>query len=116
MTNEAKIQAYGCLKTDCHFRQIFSTGIVPLQSLDPSTPRHPEAPPCYVVDSNRLSEDQIKSLAKLILEIWHSECKDLNEAIAYVKTGLPLNTKWFSGVGTDYKWLLEKDVINKKIS
>jgi hypothetical protein len=116
MINEIKIEAYGCLKTDSPFSEIFPSGIVPLESVDPSTLRHPEAPPCYVVDSNRLSKGQVKFLAELIYEAWKPECKDLTQAINYVETGLPLDINWFNGVGTDYKWLLEKDAINKKIS
>jgi hypothetical protein len=116
MTNQSEVEAYGCLRPDCPFGEIFPSGIVPLESVKWTTLRHPEAPPCYVVDSNRLSEEQIIFLAKLIYEIWHPQCKDLNQAIAYIQDGLPLNIDWFVGVGGDYKCFAEKNAMNKQIS
>jgi hypothetical protein len=88
------------LKENTPFDEFFSDGVIPIISIFPIIPREAGSPECYVVNANELTEPQINGLAVKVLEYWPTECLSLDEAIAYVRKGLPLNTEWFSGWST----------------
>ncbi len=100
--NDLKIKAYGCLRSDSPFKQIFPTGIVPLKSIVAVMPEVDDAPLCYLIDAGALSAEQTRLLAQRIYELWHPKCESFDYAIACVKKGLPLKIDWFTTVGTDY--------------
>jgi hypothetical protein len=88
------------LKEDTPFNELFLDGKVPIISIFPIIPREEGCPPCYIVNANELTEQQINGLATKLLEYWPTECLSLDEAIAYVRKGLPLKTEWFDGCST----------------
>ncbi|HEY9608946.1 MAG TPA: hypothetical protein V6C93_06250, partial [Allocoleopsis sp.] len=58
------------------------------------------SPPCYVVDSAFLTQDQVDRLAQQLFEMWREETS-LEEAKRYIiNSGLPLKTDWFNGAST----------------
>lgn len=88
------------LNENTPFNHLFPSGVVPVQSIFPIVPGKEGNPPCYLVDARFLSECQIQGLASMILAQDHSPITDEQEAIAYIKSGLPVQTKWFCGFGT----------------
>jgi hypothetical protein len=85
------------LKENTPFDEFFPDGAVPIVSIFPIIPREAGSPQCYVVNAKELTDQQINGLAAKLLEYWPTECLSLDEAIAYVRKGLPLNTEWFRG-------------------
>ncbi|WP_160166350.1 hypothetical protein [Calothrix sp. PCC 7507] len=97
------METWASLKPDADFNQInqiFPDGKVPIKSMVPIIPRDAENPPCYVVDANFLSSEQIQALAEGLYEMWQPECKSVQMAIDYIRRGLPLKCEYFSGVTT----------------
>lgn len=97
---------YGYLKEGTPFNQIFPDGRVPLQSIFSAIPREEVAPPCYWVNGSKLTNSQTEELARLLYQQWSPELPSLEEAIAYIRKGLPLNTDWFKSVTTDNLFFL----------
>ncbi|MEH2236012.1 hypothetical protein [Nostoc sp.] len=98
MTNNQSAKTYGFLKDNTPFNWLFPDNKVPIISLVPVR-LTPEAPPCYVVDSQYLTKKQIKELAILLFQELEN-CTSFKMAIQIVKGGLPLTHTWFSGVET----------------
>jgi hypothetical protein len=98
--------SWGVLLEGTPFASAFPDRRVPLRSPWPIVPREEGAPRCYIVEGRLLSEQQVSALAHSLLEQWGDECSGLDEAIAYVRSGLPLRTTWFSVVGTSRMGLI----------
>lgn len=102
MTNT--ITTWANLKTDTPFDQFFPDGKVPLLTVVPIRPRDENSPPCYLVDGSKLTAEQIDGLAEMLLPMWSPECASKEQAVAYIRDGLPLKCEWFRGVvSTDPK-------------
>jgi hypothetical protein len=95
-----RVGVYGFLKADTPFAEIFPQRIVPLTSTKPVVISNSQAPPCFIVDGEKLSALQITQLGRLILRVWGTQCQNLDDARSYVKTGLPLASDWFLRVET----------------
>ncbi len=91
----AETKIIGFLKTDTPFSEIFPEGHVPLKSAAPIVPAT-GAPPCLTVDASRLTDQQIRHLAVYLYAQKKDEFKNLDEAIACVKKGLPLQVSYFT--------------------
>lgn len=98
--SKIKPNTWATLKEETPFNEIFPDRIVPVRSIFPIIPREAGSPPCYVVDSNLLSPEQVERLAQQLFEMWRPECQSLEEAKDYIQHGLPLKTDWFNGVST----------------
>lgn len=98
---------WGHLVDGSPFAAAFPDGRVPLISIWPMTPREAGAPSCYLVDSARLTDDQVDILAAQLYQQWQPECASVEDAAAYIRVqGLPLRTTWFTTVGTTRMGLL----------
>ena len=94
--------AYGFLKPDTPFAEIFPNQSVPLVSADPMRiAASGKAPPCLIVDGLRLTPLQTRQLARLVFNVWSTQCQSLAEAESYVKNGLPLKADWFLSVESE---------------
>jgi hypothetical protein len=89
---------WATLKPDTPFDDLFPDGRVPIVSPISMQPSDPKAPRCYLVDYPKLARDQIRGLATLLLRQWHP--RSAEEAIDYIKEGLPVSCEWFDGVTT----------------
>jgi hypothetical protein len=99
-----EIKTWANLKTDTPFNQFFPDGKVPLKSIVPMKPRDEDSPVCYLVDGSKLTDAQIDGLAEMLLPMWAPECATKEQAVEYIRDGLPLKCEWFSGVtSTDHK-------------
>lgn len=98
MTAITEFLTWATLKPDTPFDNLFPDGRVPIVSPIPMQPQDKSAPRCYLVDYSKLDHDQIRELANLLLRQWHP--RSAEEAIAYIKEGLPLSCEWFEGVTT----------------
>lgn len=92
--------SWAYLKDETPFNEIFPDRRVPIRSIFPITPREEGCPPCYIVDAQFLSQEQIDRLAQQLFELWRPECESLQQAKEYISNGLPLKTDWFNGAGT----------------
>jgi hypothetical protein len=95
------MSCWGFLKEDCPFQSILGNGRVPIRSIVPIVPRKRGCPICYIVLGEQLTDEQVHLLAELLYEMWQPECSSIEEAITYIRQGLPLKTSWFRSVGTD---------------
>lgn len=102
--NKMEFKTIAYLKENTPFSKIFPDGIVPIISIFPIIPREIGSPECYVVQPAALSAKQIEDLAVKLLEYWPTECLTLDEAIAYIRKGLPLRTDWFNSCSTSDPW------------
>lgn len=93
-------QNWAYLKEDTPFNEIFPTRSVPIRSIFPIIPREAGSPPCYVVDPEFLTSDQINQLAEQLFYLWQPECESLQMAKDYISQGLPLKCDWFTGAGS----------------
>ena len=93
-------QNWAYLKEKTPFNEIFPDHLVPICSIFSIIPREEGSPPCYIVDAQFLSDEQVDRLAQLLFEMWQPECESLAQAKEYIQQGLPLKVDWFSGAGT----------------
>lgn len=94
-------RTFGVLKPDTPFSAVFPDSLVPLRSIEPFIPRDYNCPPCFEVDADKLTDEQIQQLAQKLYEQWQPECESIEQAIAYIREpGLPLKCEWFFGVTT----------------
>ena len=99
-----EIKTWANLKPDTPFNQYFPDGKVPLRTVVPMQPRDEDAPLCYLVDGYKLTDEQIDGLAEMLLPLWQPECVTKEQAVEYIRDGLPLKCEWFTGVtSTDAK-------------
>ena len=89
------------LKPESPFYSLFPEGRVIIRSIVPMIPREVGCPPCYVLKAESLSDRQIQELAWRVYDMWQPECESIDQAIEYVRQGLPLKTSWFNGCSTD---------------
>lgn len=93
---------YGHLKPNTPFSAVFPNSLVPLKSIEPLIPRDYGCPPCFDVDADRLTAEQIQQLAQMLYEQWQPECESIEQALDYIREpGLPLKCEWFTVVSTD---------------
>ncbi len=93
-------QNWAYLREGTPFDDVFPDRMVPIRSILPIIPRERGCPPCYIVDAQFLSHEQIDRLAQQLFELWRPECESLQHAKEYIANGLPLKTDWFNGCGT----------------
>lgn len=93
-------KTWATLRPDTPFSSLFPDRQVPIRSVIPIVPREEGAPPCYMVEGNLLADEQLRALAGLLLEMWSPECESIDQAIAYIRDGLPLRCEWFNSVTT----------------
>lgn len=107
MTTETEIKTWANLKPETPFNQLFPDGKVPIQTIVPMRPRDEHSPLCYLVDGSKLTPEQIDGLAEMLLPMWSPECASKEQAVEYIRDGLPLKCEWFSGItSTDAKVLM----------
>lgn len=105
MTSSTDFQTWANLKPDTPFNRIFPDGRVPIASIVPIIPRDENGPPSYLADPAHLTERQINSLAEMLQQQW-DECETIEQAIEYIKGGLPLRKDWFEGISSTDPLLL----------
>lgn len=116
MSTQKKTKAYGFLKTESPFSEIFPDRIVPLVSTTPVIiPHQQKPPPCYVVNPSELSPQQVTQLARLVTQVWRTHCESLEDGKNYVMTGLPLKVDWFVSTATDRRKFTLLGVSHNKI-
>jgi hypothetical protein len=101
-----RCQNWGHLKENTPFNEIFPDRRVPLRSIFSIIPREQGSPPCYIIDADFLTQEQISSLAQQLFELWRPECESIEQARDYIRQGLPLKTDWFNGAGSSSPALL----------
>lgn len=94
-----KISTCGFLKRESPLRELFPEGKVPLVTLVPMQP-NPSAPLCYLFDAKVLPEDRLHALAKRLFKQWQPEMQSVEEAVKYIREGLPIACDHFSGAQT----------------
>lgn len=100
-------QTWANLKPETPFSEIFHDRRVPIKSIVPILAGSETGPACYLVDPVHLADDQTAALAAMLVE-QNPDCKTLEQAIAYIREGLPVRTSWFEGISsTDPRVLLE---------
>lgn len=107
MMEPTTFKTWATLKPNTPFNNLFPDARIPIRSPIPIIPREEGSPPCYTIDANFLSQQQIEGLAELLLRQWQPECKSKEQAIDYIREGLPLQCEWFIGVtSTDFELML----------
>jgi hypothetical protein len=98
-----KCKTWATLKPNTPFASVFADGQVPIVSIVPGQPGG-IGPLSYLVDPAFLSEEQIAALAEMLWESWYPKPANRDDAIGYIRNGLPLNVNWFQGATTtDYR-------------
>jgi hypothetical protein len=101
------ISVLGILKQDAEpLRTIFPSGTVPLVHLTAFQPQQ-LAPPCYLMDSSLVGEDQMVAIAVWLKDSNPNELATVEDAIAYIRQGLPLKCEWFDHTTASLPLLVE---------
>lgn len=92
---------WGYLKEDSEYRKLLGVEKIPIMSIVPIIPGEDGNPLCYQLSHKELKEGQIEDLAQKLIKKYPADFPDIDSAIAYIKTGLPLQSSHFSSVGSD---------------
>jgi hypothetical protein len=94
-------QTVGQLKPDNELLTIFPDGFVPIVSIFPTRISGADDRSIfYMLNHAACTDQQIQALAHSLF-LKHEDCESIESAIAYIKTGLPINCNHFSSVSSN---------------